>query len=137
MEKQREIIKDLKPVKIAIVGSRSFSDYEALSSYIQSKCEELYIIPCMIISGGAKGTDLLAQRYAQEHNIPINVFSPDWKQFGRAAGIIRNRDIIESCDICFAFWDGASRGTKHDIDYCARVNKPCYVSTNLNPNKYQ
>ena len=62
--------------------------------------------------------------YTNENNIPIILFKPNWKKYGRAAGLRRNESIIESCDYCLAFWDGKSKGTKFSIDLCKKLKKP-------------
>lgn len=100
-------------MKLAVVGSRTFLDYDylkrsLLESFPLSEVEE-------IISGGAKGTDSLAERFAREHNIPVTVFPADWKRLGRKAGPVRNADIVRRADVIAAFWDGQSRGTKDTI----------------------
>ena len=79
------------------------------------------------MSGGAKGADALGERYAEIHNIPTKIYYADWKKFGRRAGPIRNVDIINRCDVCVAFWDGQSHGTKHDIDLCREQHKLCII----------
>ena len=107
--------------KLAIIGSRDFDDYALLKAKLTS------ISPAQIISGGAKGADKLAERYAIEQGIDLIVYKADWKQYGRGAGIIRNRQIIEHCDEVLAFWDGQSRGTKSSIDYARKLNKPIVI----------
>ena len=105
-------------MKLAIIGSRTFTDYQKLSSELEqfSNIE-------LIISGGAIGADSIGQQYAIEHNIPTLIFKPNWKQFGRGAGFVRNVDIVEACDIVIAFWDGISKGTKHSIDLAKKKDK--------------
>jgi hypothetical protein len=41
-----------------------------------------------LVSGGAPGVDTDAERWADQHEIPIKKFKPDWKQYGRGAGPI-------------------------------------------------
>ena len=36
-------------------------------------------------------------------------------------------DIIKNCDVCVAFWDGQSHGTKHDLELCREYKKCCWV----------
>lgn len=117
----------MKKVKIAIVGSRTFCDYQRLKDFIDTKCAELGWEPVEVVSGGAKGADALGETYAREKNIPTTIFKPEWGKYGRSAGFKRNKDIIDRCDVCFAFWDGESRGTKHDIDLCKQAGKPCEI----------
>jgi len=103
--------------KIAVIGSRSFDDYEHLRRVLEAW------LPAQIISGGAKGADTLAHRLAQEESLPITVIKPDWKQFGRAAGPIRNRAIVDAADMVIAFWDGQSRGTESTLEYARSKQK--------------
>ena len=97
-------------MKIAIVGSRSFQDYGLL---LETMARHK---PSAIVSGGAKGADTLAERYAREIDVDCIVFKPDWKRYGRAAGPKRNKQLVEASDLIIAFWDGKSRGTKHMIN---------------------
>jgi predicted Rossmann fold nucleotide-binding protein DprA/Smf involved in DNA uptake len=108
-------------MKLAIVGSRSFSDYEFLKKMIDYH-------PCTcIISGGAKGADTLAKRYAVEHGILIQEFLPNWDLHGKSAGFIRNKQIVEASEELVAFWDKKSPGTKHSIDLAEQAGKPVYI----------
>ena len=107
-------------MKLAIVGSRDFDDYEFLKKII-------HFHPCShIISGGARGADTLAKRYAAEHGIPIRQFIPDWDTFGKSAGFRRNEKIVEACDELVAFWNNVSRGTKHSLMLAEGAGKPIY-----------
>lgn len=74
------------------------------------------------VSGSAKGGDALGEQYAEDNGYSIVQFKPDWKKYGRAAGPIRNKqmvDYIQECDnpIVIAFWDGKSSGTRSTIKY--------------------
>jgi predicted Rossmann fold nucleotide-binding protein DprA/Smf involved in DNA uptake len=108
-------------MKIAVVGSRDFDDFEMLEVELKK------YIPDEIISGGAKEADALAEKYAKKHNIPIKIFKPDWRKYKRGAGLVRNKQIVENADIVVAFWDGASKGTKFTIDYAKKLNKEVIV----------
>lgn len=116
-----------KKVKAAIVGSRSFKDYDSLKKFIDLICEEDELKITEIISGGAIGADKAGEMYAYEKKIPTTIFKPDWEKYGKSAGFIRNKDIIKNCDVCFVFWDGESKGTKNDIELCEKFNKPIYL----------
>jgi hypothetical protein len=76
--------------------------------------------PHEIISGGADGADAMAKRYAHARGWPYREFPADWKKWGKAAGILRNRDIVRHADQVIAFWDGESRGTAHTIETANR-----------------
>ena len=112
-------------MKIAIVGSRGFDDYEILKKTIINEFEIEKITG--IVSGGALGADLLAEKFAIEFSIQVLVFKPDWKRYGKGAGKIRNKKIIENCDYVLAFWDGISKGTHGSILIAKELGKPCLV----------
>ena len=71
----------------------------------------------------AKGADSLAELYAKENDIPVEIFLPDWKKYGRAAGPVRNKLIIENAEFVVAFYDDESKGTKNGIDLAKKLNK--------------
>ena len=100
-------------MKLAVVGSRTFNDYDLLKNKLIQINERVPIT--LIISGGAHGADKLAEKWAAENKIETLIFLPDWKKYGKSAGFIRNKDIIQACDAVVAFWDGKSKGTKHMI----------------------
>jgi len=112
-------------MKLAIVGSRTFNDYDLFEYWIGyfdgDLIEEL-------VSGGAKGADSLAEKYAKLYwGCPIRIFQPDWNKFGKQAGFIRNQQIVDNCDVVLAFWDGKSRGTKDTIDKARKAKKPTLI----------
>ena len=102
-------------MKVAIIGSRTIS-IENLEKYIPEGTTE-------IISGGAKGVDTCAKLFAQNNKITYTEILPEYKKYGRAAPIIRNRQIVDSADLILAFWNGTSKGTKSVIDYCNKTGK--------------
>jgi len=105
-------------MKVAIIGSRNLSiDIEAFLPQGVT----------LIVSGGAKGIDTLAEEYADKHNIPKLIFLPDYKKYSKKAPLIRNKLIVDNADIVIVFWDGESRGTKFTIDYAKRQGKKVIV----------
>lgn len=108
-------------MKVAIIGGRDFKDY----SFLKNVCEKYEMVE--IISGGAKGADSLAEKYAKEKNIQTKIFLPNWNKHGKAAGFIRNTEIVERADMVIAFWDGKSKGTDHSITIAEKMDKPVYI----------
>lgn len=111
--------------KLAIVGSRSFNDYNKLKQEILNHYNINNLTT--IISGGAKGTDTLAEQFAKEFNLNLIVHKPDYKQYGRAAPIKRNTLIINDCESCIAFPTIDSRGSIDSINKCKQQNKHLIV----------
>ncbi len=105
-------------MKLAIVGSRDFRDYPWMERcLLQTFCVEDIEV---VISGGARGADSLAARFAARHGLPFVVIAADWQRHGRKAGPLRNTEIVNRVDALAAFWDGLSRGTR-DVISKARV----------------
>ena len=102
-------------MKIAIVGSRVLQ-IEDLGKYLPKDAEQ-------IISGGAKGIDACAAKYAKENGVEFLEILPDYSRFGRAAPIKRNEQIVNHADYVLIFWNGVSKGTKHVISYCEKMKK--------------
>ncbi len=118
-------------MNIAIIGGRDFTDYELVKETIKLfETEEGILIKDFthIVSGGAKGADSLAKKFANEFGIPLIEHFPNWEKYKKAAGYIRNELIINDSDVVFAFWDGKSKGTKNSIDI-ARAKKKTLIIT--------
>jgi hypothetical protein len=120
-------------MKLAIIGSRTFQNFALLCA------EADKLKPTLIVSGGARGADELAERYAEQRELPTKIFPAAWndlnvpgaviktnaqgKQYNAMAGFHRNKDIVRVADVVLAFWDGKSRGTKHSIDFAHSIGK--------------
>lgn len=80
-----------------------------------------------VVCGMARGADTLGRLWAEFEHIPVMKFAADWKQYGKAAGHIRNKEMGEYADAAIVFiWEG-SRGSQNMIDQMKKMNKPCYV----------
>lgn len=112
-------------MNFTIIGSRGFNDY----SFLKKNIFDLYFVNDidLIISGGAKGADTLAERFADEYGIEKHVIKAEWSKYGKSAGMIRNTELINKADVVFAFWDGVSRGTKDSITKAKKQNKKLHV----------
>ncbi len=110
-------------LKLSVIGSRSFHNEDLLYNTIENINDSI----TLIISGGAKGADELAKKWAKRNNIPFKPILPEWEKFGKAAGIKRNRLIVEESDFCLIFWDGKSAGTKSSIEFCKKLKRPFQV----------
>lgn len=110
-------------MKLAVVGSRNFDEqfYDEIK-YILSTLIEREPVDT-IVSGGAKGVDSMAERFADENRISKVIFPAQWGVYGTSAGMIRNKKIVDYCDKLVAFWDGKSPGTKNSIDLAKEQDK--------------
>jgi len=112
-------------MKLGVVGSRDFNDYDLLKKYLD-KIHSIEPIKC-IVSGGAKGADSLSEKWAGDNNVSKIIFYPEWNKYGKRAGFLRNVTIVDTSDKVIAFWSGNSKGTKHSIDLCKKKGKKCKI----------
>ena len=73
------------------------------------------------------GVDRCAAEYAKENGIKLTELVPQYEQYGRAAPIVRNKEIVDYSDKIIAFWDGKSKGTLSVIKYAQKTGKPCEI----------
>jgi hypothetical protein len=108
--------------RIAIIGSRDYGvwyDDEGRKHQDLSDVTEFIgsLPPCVtIVSGGARGVDTAAEQAAIEFGMSLKVWKADWATYGKRAGMVRNRQIVDDVDCVVAFWDGFSRGTANTIE---------------------
>lgn len=108
-------------MRLAIVGSRDFTDYSKLEKTLIDL--DIFDEITEIVSGGARGADKLAERFASEYLIKFTEYPALWTKHGKAAGFIRNQQIVARCDQLIAFWDHESKGTKHSIKLAQEQDK--------------
>ncbi len=115
-------------MKIAIVGTRTFNDYISLKEFIfeHIKLEDI----TYIVSGGAKGADALAEKFAKEYGFWPDSFiehEADWNYYGLGAGNIRNSLIARDADMLFSFWNGISSGSRDMLKKIKKEGKPYFI----------
>jgi len=74
-----------------------------------------------LVHGSAPGADSLAAHWATFNRVPATAVPADWKKYGRAAGPIRNSQMLEmsSPDLCVAFAGGT--GTADMVTKCRKA----------------
>lgn len=77
--------------RVLVCGGRDFKDYEMMRSVL------LYFSPKLLIHGAARGADSLAAAIFSDifPTRPVKSFPANWAMHGRAAGPIRNKQMID------------------------------------------
>ena len=124
--------KDIK-ARILICGGRHFSDYNVLEKLVDTAMNENELSgnEIEIVSGHCEGADILGEQYAKRHGISCKLFPAEWTKFGRAAGPIRNSQMIEYTSksfkpIVIAFVSPRSKGTMDTIKKAIRKGFTIY-----------
>lgn len=119
----RNLDEEDKPIKVAIVGSRTYLPYWKVLQYMHDHLEDNVVI----VSGGADGVDSAAKYAAGVLGLGYKEFLPKYFMYGLKAPLYRNIEIAQSSDMMVAFWDGKSRGTKHALATMRALEKPFVV----------
>jgi hypothetical protein len=110
-------------MRILITGSRTWDLYESISTRITEAIldwvqdhpglEKGPINWVTIVHGNCpKGADALADHFATKIlRCEVEPFDADWRQFGKRAGFVRNRRMVNTMpDVCLAFIRDRSKG---------------------------
>lgn len=103
--------------RILVCGGRDYNDWDqvcwALAPYKSTET--------VIIHGGARGADSLAFKWAKENNIPYKTYLANWERYGKSAGFIRNKQMLDEGkpDLVIAFPGG--KGTKMMVDIAKKA----------------
>lgn len=133
-------------MRIGVVGSRDWENEAAVRALVAS-LGMVYGDDWTLVSGGAYtrtkewraknpdqsefgGVDYWAEDQAKIAGVKTDILYAEWDVFGKIAGILRNEDLIDSCDKVYIFWNGKSPGTRHLIQYCKRQKKDFEVIAN-------
>jgi hypothetical protein len=109
--------------RICVCGGR---DYINRARVFQSLDTALRILGDVeIIHGGARGADSLADEWARDRGVKVQVFAADWNTHHNAAGPIRNRQMLKhGFDMLVAFPGG--KGTQDMIDITMKAGVAVY-----------
>lgn len=81
-----------------------------------------------IISGGAKGPDRNAIRFAAAHSIDCYELPAKWDEFGKSAGMKRNREMSKIAQFACGWWDGTSAGTAGMTELLTKKKTPLILT---------
>lgn len=109
-------------VRVIICGGRHFKDYDRLESTMNDVMSKItpWCDVIEIVSGHCEGADQLGELYAKNHGLPCKVFPAQWKKFGKAAGPIRNSEMVKYASeaempVVVAFRSPRTKGTNDTV----------------------
>jgi YspA, cpYpsA-related SLOG family len=114
-------------MRLLVCGDRNWDDFRAVKREIKRR------MPEVVIEGEAPGADTMARLAAEELGIPVLPFPAQWEKFGRAAGPIRNTQMLDEGRptemIGFHSNINKSRGTKNMMQQCIKREVPFEIYT--------
>lgn len=123
-------------MRILICGDRNWKDREEIRRILKILLEEQPDF--ILIEGGARGADTIAKEEAKVLGISddrILEFPAEWDKFGKSAGVIRNRQMLDEGkpDLVIGLHNdlSKSKGTKDMITIAENVGIPCWLYRSL------
>ena len=128
-------------MKILVCGDRNWVDQAAITrellGYLRTTTPPSKPVSpntITVIHGDARGADRLAGEVARCLGMKVKRYPADWAQYGRAAGPIRNKRMLEEGkpDLVLAFHPDLrqSRGTAHMVSIAKKAGVPVRVFNN-------
>lgn len=99
-------------MRILVTGSRNWTDEALIRAALRQQAVGTEGQPKVVVHGAARGADRIAHQIALEFGWTADPHRADWGRFGKAAGPIRNQEMVDlGADICLAFVMEGSVGT--------------------------
>lgn len=94
-------------MRLLVTGGRDFNNQPEVTKLL-SKLQ-----PATLIQGGATGADYQAAQAAESLSIEVEEYPAEWSKYGRGAGYIRNKQMLEEGqpDLVVAFPGGKGTGS--------------------------
>ena len=128
--------------KVIIAGSRGIEDYNLLCEIVEKAIKILKIKPTEIVSGAAKGVDMLGEKWARDNGVNLVQFYAKWndtkncefmpkfnaqgKAYNPRAGFDRNQEMAEYADALIAINIGDTPGTNDMVKRAKKENLLVY-----------
>lgn len=108
-------------MRLLVCGDRNWTNRQLMYEVLNRNKDQIEIL----IQGGARGADAIAEQWARLHSIPCLTFPANWKKHGNAAGPIRNTQMLKEgkpTDV-LAFHDDIdnSKGTKNMVEQARKA----------------
>ncbi len=102
-------------MRVIVCGSRKWNDRRT----VEYRLAELPGDTTIVVGYNPekdtpKGADRFAYQEAQKLGLAVEPHPARWDELGKRAGYVRNAEMADAgADLCLAFWDGLSDGTRH------------------------
>jgi hypothetical protein len=116
---------------VLVCGGRDYDDADQLYFFLDQLHAERPITK--IVHGAATGADTLGAMWGLVNHVFSAGYPANWKQYGKAAGMIRNQEMLaaEKIDLVVACPGG--RGTADMVRRATKAGIPVRRVTSTNP----
>lgn len=112
-------------LRLLICGDRNWSNGDDIREVIAK------FKPALVIEGEANGADTLARLSADTLGIEVAKYPADWQRYGRAAGPIRNSQMLKEGNpdvvVGFHYKIDESKGTRDMLTRAKKAGKATFI----------
>ncbi len=110
-------------MRVIIAGGSTFDSLDYMNRCLTTLKNEIDAV----IAGRGYGADNLAEIFAVQNGLDLELFPANWGRYGKEAGYRRWLKVFEdqNIDRVFLFWNGKSKGTKVLKDLAKMLDIPC------------
>ncbi len=112
-------------MKVLICGDRNWTNRSTIRQYLTELKSAGYT---EVIEGGARGADTIAREEATLLHFSINHFPAQWDKYGRAAGPIRNRVMLDQRPQLVVAFHNDIDNSKGTADCIREAKRRCIVT---------
>lgn len=116
-------------MRTIIAGSRDITNPATVAKAMRLAAS-MGIVPTIVLCGCARGVDTLGRDWAEDRDIPVQLYHAEWTRDGRfdpSAGFRRNEVMARHAEALVAIWNGKSKGTFHMIHVARLLKLKVYV----------
>ena len=123
-------------MRVIFCGSRDWTDEQTIRRDMIGLASA-WGDDLVVVQGEARGADSIARDVANSLGIPVESYPADWRGSGRAAGPIRNRQMLDSgTDLVMAYkegfdWELRRGGTENMVQIALAAGVPVHVRGGL------
>lgn len=117
--------------RVLICGDRDWTNRELILKTLRD-VQQTYGVE-VVIEGEAQGADTIGRLAADVIGIPVLRYPADWRRHGKAAGPIRNVQMLKegkpTLVLAFHNYIENSKGTKHMVTIAQKAGVPTRIIT--------
>ena len=120
-------------MRLLVCGSRDWSNRRFLYQFLDEYHAQHPVT--VLVEGEAAGADTMSREWAESKGIVVEKYPADWTKYGKAAGPIRNSQMLQEgkpeAVIAFSLNLETSRGTKNMVAQAIKAGVPTIDAVSL------
>jgi hypothetical protein len=110
---------------VLVCGGRDYADAAKMKTVLDQLFDDFP--KACILQGGARGADRLAKEYCARRGFPCLTMDAPWGVYFNSAGSIRNKWMLQYCNVAMVLHFPGGRGTAHMVNEAQIWKIPTYA----------